>query len=452
MPIVPHRPRAGRLLDVLVIALCLFVFLGLGVYHYRRLDRAQLDPAKVKELSERKFDAAATGASRDWPHWRGPNYDGVANEIGVLTEWPSDGPKVLWTAQTGEGFASVAVADGRVFTIVQDGDHEAVICWDAEKGTELWRFRYPCAYKNDYGNGPRSTPSVDGDRVYSVGATGLLHCLKAKPEQKDGEVVWKKDLQEEFGAIVPKWGVSFSPLVLGDRLYIVPGGPNGNSLAALDKKTGAILWKKHGDLAAYTSPIPATIHEQLQILVLTGKRLLGVHSDTGDILWEFPWPIENECNIASPLVVQDYVFISSYYGRGCAVLKIEKAGDAWEPSLVYKNKRMRNHLSTSVRVKDHIYGFDDSLLTCMDFRTGAVTWKERGFDKGSLVAVGDQLIIYGANGELALVEANPQEYIQKSRFLFSKQARSCWSAPVLAGGRLYVRDWEKLVCFDVRTK
>lgn len=449
MPIASHRPRSGRLLDVLVIVLCVFVFGGLGLYHYRRLDREQLDPAKVQELAGRKLEQPKKPASHDWPHWRGPNYDGLSTEIDILTAWPKEGPKQLWEAKTGEGFASVAVADGRVFTVVQDGDDEAVICWDAATGTKQWRFRYPCYYKNDFGNGPRSTPSVDGDLVFTVGATGMLHCLKTMPAGAEGKVVWKKNLQEEFGAIVPKWGISFSPLVLGDRLYIVPGGPAGNALAALDKKTGELVWKKYDDLPAYTSPIPATLHGQTQVLFLTGSRLVSVHPDTGDLLWEYPWPIENQCNIASPLVVQDYVFLSSYYGRGCAVLKI---GDDETPHLVYKNKRMRNHLGTSVRIGDHIYGFDDMLLTCMNFRTGEVLWKERGFDKGALTAFGDHLIVYGANGELALVEANPAEYVEKGRFQFSPQGRQCWSAPVLANGRLYVRDWQKLVCFDVRVK
>jgi len=152
------------------------------------------------------------------------------------------------------------------------------------------------------------------------------------------------------------------------------------------------------------------------------------------------------------LVVADYVFISSYYGRGCAVLEIKKSGDAWQATRVYKNKRMRNHLSTSVRHKEHLYGFDDQILKCMDFRTGEIIWEQEGFDKGSLVLVNDHLIVYGANGILALVEANPKEYVEKGRIEFSKQGHSCWSVPVVANGRLYVRDLERLVCFDVRAK
>jgi outer membrane protein assembly factor BamB len=453
MPIQPRRPRLGRIVDVVVVAVLFFVFAGLAVYHYRRLDRAQVDPAKLNELAKRTLDEKSA-AGADWPQWRGPNRDGVCAEAGVLIAWPEVGSKQLWEAKVGEGFASVVVAKGRVFTIFQDGDHEAIAAWNAETGQEIWRFRYPCRYKNNYGNGPRSTPSIDGDLIYAVGATGHMHCLKAFTDDPMGERVWSKNLMEEFGAAVPKWGVAFSPLVDESRVFVMPGGPNGNALAALDKLTGAILWKSQNDLASYSSPIAATIRDTRQILFLTGGRLVSVRPDTGAQLWEFPWPIENQCNIATPIVVGDYIFISSYYGRGCALFEIAKTGGVWEANPVYKNKRMRNHLATCVRHKDYLYGFDDSTLKCMNFRTGEVTWKEeeRSFGKGSVVMVNDQLIVYGANGLLALVQATPTEYTETSRFQFSAQTNSCWSAPVVANGRLYVRDQEKLVCFDVKAE
>lgn len=452
MPIVPSRPRSGRLLDVLMVALCAFVFLGLGFYHYRRLDREQIDSDRVKELAGRILDTPKSTASSDWAHWRGPNYDGVSTESQLLTTWPKMGPTRLWEATVGEGFASVAVSAGKVFSIFQDGANESVVCWDAETGKEIWRFRYACDYKNYYGNGPRATPTVAGDLVFTVGATGLLHCLKTVPATPNGEVVWKKDLQADFGGIVPKWGVSFSALVQEKRVFVVPGGPGGNALAALDTQTGAVLWKTQDDTAGYTSPIPAKLHGQHQILFFTGKRLVSVHSESGEVLWEFPWQTENDCNIASPLVVQDYVFISSYYGRGCALLKIDKSASGWETSVVYKNKRMRNHIGTSVRIDDHLFGFDDKLLKCMNFRTGEILWEQEGFDKGSLAAFGKNLVVYGANGQLALVEANPKGYVENGRLAFSNQGHSCWSVPVIADGRLYVRDQERLVCFDIRSK
>ncbi len=336
MPIKSCRPRPGRIIDVVVITVLLIVFAGLAVYHYRRLDRAQVDPAKLNKLAQRTLEEHKSSGG-DWPQWRGPNRDGVCTETGIRTTWPESGPTQLWEAKVGEGFASVVVAKKRVFTIFQDGDHEAIAAWNAETGKEIWRFRYPCHYSNNYGNGPRSTPSIDGDLIYAVGATGLMHCLKAFTDEPTGERVWSKNLLEEFGAAVPKWGVAFSPLVDDNRVFIMPGGPNGNSFAALDKRIGTILWKSQDDRASYSSPVAATIHGQRQIVFLTGSRLVSVRPDAGAQLWEFPWPIENQCNIATPIAVGDYVFISSYYGRGCSLLEIAKTGSVWEANPVYKN-------------------------------------------------------------------------------------------------------------------
>ena len=448
MPIHPCRPRFGRLVDAIGLTLLFLFFSGLAVYHYSRLDREQEDPDLAKETAGGVPDGPSP-ATNDWPQWRGPNRDGVSSETDILADWPTDGPKALWEANVGDGFASVAVAKGRVFTIFQDGANEAVVAWNAATGKELWRHSYECSYKNSYGSGPRSTPSVDGDFVYTVGGTGIMHCLKAFSENPKGEVVWSKKLLVEFAAPTAQWGVAFSPLVEGDRVFIMPGGPNGNSLAALDKKTGAILWKKHDDHASYSSPIAATIHEQRQILFLTGGRLVSVKPDTGEQLWDYPWPVQQDCNIATPIVARDFVFISTGYAVGCALLKVNKDGDTLTPKRLYKNPRMKNHFSTCVRYKGHLFGFDDSTLTCMNLLTGKVEWKERGFGKGSVLLVNDRLIVYGDNGLLALAEANPTEYVERGRFQFSTQS-SCWSVPVVSNGRLYVRDQEKLVCFDVK--
>jgi outer membrane protein assembly factor BamB len=454
MPIHPGRPRSGRVLDIAVMALLFLVFAGLALYHYRRIDRSLEDPELAKEASELKLDEPAKtreskDTGNDWPQWRGPNRDGVSTET-IVAAWPKNGPPVLWQAKVGEGFASVAVAKGRVYTIFQAGSDEAVVCWDEKTGHEIWRHAYPCRYKNSYGSGPRATPTVDGEFVYTLGATGILHCLKAFTANPQGEIVWTKNLKDEFNAPIPQWGFAFSPLVEGDRLFVLPGGPAGNALAALDKNTGAVLWRKCDDRAGYSSPIAANFFGERQILFLTGSRLVSVKPETGAQLWDFPWPVENDCNIATPIVVKDSVFLSASYTVGCTRLKIEKHGETLKPRQMYKNARMRNHFSTSVRYKDHLFGFDDITLVCMNFVTGKVAWKESGFDKGSVLLVGDQLIVYGANGRLALAEANSLEYVERARFKFSEQGHSCWSVPVVANGRLYVRDQERLVCFDVR--
>jgi outer membrane protein assembly factor BamB len=440
------------LLPWLLFALAAFVFFGLAVYHFRRLGRGDVDPERASELAKHEFSEPKSVG--DWPQWRGPNRDGASTETGLLTEWPKDGPPIMWQAKTGEGFASVVVAAGRAYTIFQDGRRETVACWDAVTGKEIWRFGYEVryknsyGYKNDYGNGPRSTPSVDGDRIFAVGATGIMHCL----DSANGKKVWSRDLLAEFNAKIPEWGVAFSPLVFGERVFIMAGGPSGQGIAALDKNTGVTLWQQHDDGASYSSPVAAKFHNHQQILFLTGGRLISVVPDTGDLLWSYPWPVQQQINVATPIVMDDYVFISTGYNRGCALLKIEKDAQAWQARLVYKNRNMRNHFSSSVRHKDHVYGFDDNDLKCLNLRNGEIAWEEDGFDKGSVLLVGDQLVVYGANGILALAEATPKAYVEKSRFQFSAQSSRCWSVPVVANGLLYVRDQEKLVCFDVRAK
>ncbi len=450
MPMHPRRLRPGRIIDWVVLFALAFVFVGLAFYHYRRLDQQQRNAELSEELAKSTLDEPAPKkASNDWPQWRGPNRDGVSSETGILRAWPMGGPTKLWTKNIGAGFASFAVADNRVVTTFQDGDAEAVVAYDAATGEELWRFRHLAYYKNNFGDGPRSTPTIDGDFIFSLGGAGVFHCLKAKPGEMQVERVWSVDLVKVFGARTPMWGFAHSPLVDGDRIYIMPGGRDGNGLAALDKATGTVLWKKHDDEAGYASPISAEFSGARQVLFFTGSRLVAVTPESGEQLWDYSWRVENNCNIATPIVVGDYVFISSGYNKGCAVLKIEKAGEMWQPALVYSHRKMRNHFSSSVRLGDYLFGFDDSNLACMNFRTGQVLWKERGFDKGSVLLVEDQLIVYGENGILALAEANPKAYTEKSRFTFSENGRACWSVPVVANGKLYVRDQKRLVCFDV---
>jgi outer membrane protein assembly factor BamB len=441
-------PSSWSLRAWVVLALLGFVTAGFAAYHYGKRDYTRHDRAQLQVLSTQPL-VVHHAPSNDWPQWRGPQRDGVSTEIGLLAQWPSGGPPLLWENPIGEGHASIAVAKERLFTMLRQGEREAVVCWDARTGNEIWRCEYPCDYQNDHGSGPRSTPAVDGDCVYAVGANGMMHCLKAFTDQPGGEIVWKKDLSREFHAETPKWGVSFSPLVEGDRVFIQPGGPNGGSLAALDKRTGKILWSQCDDPASYSSPIAATLHGERQMLFFTANRLVSLDPGTGSQLWDYAWPSDQQCNIATPIVVHDYVFISSGYGPGCAVLKINKANDTWSAALVYSHRRMRNHFSICVRHDDCLYGFDHGVLTCMNFRTGEIRWKTRGFDKGSLLLVNDRLIVYGETGILAMAEATPEAYRETARFEFATQG-PCWSVPVIANGRLYVRAPNKLACFDVR--
>jgi outer membrane protein assembly factor BamB len=434
---------------VLIVAL-LGVFGALASYHFFFSGRLFNDPDKIRELQAANLPVQTSqpGPS-DWPQWRGPNRDGVSTETGFSTDWPKSGPKKLWSQPAGNGFSSLAVADGRVVTMLQDGADEAVACWEADSGKELWRFRYPCRYVNSFGSGPRATPTIAGELVYTVGGTGIMHCLKMQPASAVGEAVWRKDLLDEFTASNLEWGVSFSPLVEGDLVYTNPGGGNGNSLAAFDKRTGELKWKALDDAAGYSSPLAVTIGGKRQVLFFTGAGLVSVAPDNGRLYWRFPWTTPHGCNIATPIVVQDYVFISTGYNRGCAVVKIQPQADgSLSPARVYENNKMCNHFASSVRYKDHLYGFNNTFLTCMNFRTGEVAWKERGFEKGALLIADGYLIVLGEGGNLAVAKADAEKFEKLAEFQAS--SKKCWTVPVLANGRLYVRDEEQVACFDLR--
>jgi outer membrane protein assembly factor BamB len=417
-------------------------------------ERHEEDPRLVQEatqaLAEVTPGPAPAARGTDWPQWRGPLRDGISRETDVRTDWPADGLPKLWEAPIGPGYSSVVAADGRAITMTADDRTESVICWDAATGQEKWRHTYDRpgeAGFGGYGPGPRSTPTIDGDRVFSVGGTAILHCL----ETATGKVVWWKDLVAEFGGRVPNWGVAFSPLVEGELLLTMPGGSNGSSVVALDKRTGGVVWKNLSDAPGYSSPIAATLAGWRQVVCFTGEAVVGVQPGDGRELWRYPWQTNYNCNIATPIVSGDYVYVSSDYGKGCALLKIAADANQLSARRVYENNKMRNHFGTSVLVDRHLYGFDESgYLVCMEFATGQVAWRERGFNKGSLLAVGGQLVILGENGKLALADATPKAYHERASFRASHER--CWTMPTLADGRLYVRDETRLVCYDVRKK
>jgi outer membrane protein assembly factor BamB len=257
---------------------------------------------------------------------------------------------------------------------------------------------------------------------------------------------------EEFHAKVPQYGVSFSPLVEGNLVYVAPGGPNGGSIAAFDKRSGALAWQALDDPMGYSSPLMITAAGVRQLLVFTNKALVSLSPGDGTILWRFAWQTSGGFNIATPIAFDNYVFLSSAYGKGCALLEISTNADgSLCAESVYEHNRMRNYFASSVRYRDHIYGFDNSDLTCMDIRSGQVLWRvkgDRGFKKGSLLIADGNLIVLGEYGKLALADATPDGYRERSSFQVSEN--KCWTVPVIAGGRLYIRDENCLRCLDLR--
>jgi outer membrane protein assembly factor BamB len=385
-------------------------------------------------------------AKTDWPQWRGPNRDGISKETGLLKTWPDGGPSVVWKSPIGDGYSSVSISQGRIYTMDSKGKEEYVVCLDQATGKELWRSKTDAVFESGQGDGPRSTPTVDGNWVYALGANGMLVALSAN----DGKKIWSHDLRTEFESGIPKWGTSTSPIVEKDLLLVDVGGKTGFSLMAFNKKDGTIAWKSHTDKQGYSSPIAVTVGGVRQILFFTGTALVSV-SPSGQVYWKYPWRTDWDANIATPVfIAPDKVFISSAYGVGAAVVKITAGDGKASVQEVWKNKVMENHFNSSVLYQGNLYGFDNAVLKCIDANTGAEKWKETGFGKGSLILADGTLIVLGERGQLALVEANPSAYkeIAKAQPLPGKT----WTMPALAGGKLYLRDQKQIVVLDVSGK
>ncbi|HVG34567.1 MAG TPA: PQQ-binding-like beta-propeller repeat protein [Pyrinomonadaceae bacterium] len=384
----------------------------------------------------------------EWPQWRGPNRDGISKETGLLKQWPTDGPPLAWKAKgAGIGYSSMSISQGRLYTMGLRGDSEYVIAFDVATGKEVWATVNGKAYRDDRGDGPRGTPTVDGDKLYALGGNGDLSCLEART----GRAVWKMNILQKFGGSNIGWGISESPLVLGDRVLVNAGGP-GASIVALNKKDGTVLWKTQSDKAGYSSAIPLQVGGKTQVVFFTQERALGIDPADGKVLWEYSRPANNVANVATPVARANRVWISSDYGTGGGLVEIKADAKGVTASEVYFTKEMRNHHSSSVLVGDHLYGFSSGILTAMRFDTGEVAWKDRSVGKGSLVYADGHRYCLSENGVVGLVEATPTAYREKGRFRIQQENLPTWAHPVIAGGRLYIRDQDTIYAFDVREK
>jgi outer membrane protein assembly factor BamB len=389
-----------------------------------------------------------TGGSGEWPQWRGPNRDGISTETGLLKAWPADGPPRIWkTNGLGNGYSTVAISKGRIFTMGVKGDREFVIALDAADGRPRWVQVHGGRFSNDRGDGPRGTPTIDGDRLFALGGKGDLSCM----DIASGKIIWTMNILAKFGGSNIHWGMSESPLVLGDRLLVNPGGPNA-SIVALNKKDGSVLWKTQSDQAGYSSAIPFEVAGIPQAVFFTHQRAIGVDIRNGNLLWDYLQVANRTANVATPIVKGNRVFLSSDYGTGCALLEIKPNGSGVMAQEVYFNREMKNHHSSSVLVGDTLYGFSSAILTAMRFDNGDVAWKDRSVGKGSLVYADGHLYCYSEKGVVGLVEATPKGYTEKGRFTIPQESLPTWSHPVVSGGRLYLRDQDNLYAFDVRDK
>ncbi len=410
-----------------------------------------------------KPDRTPPAKNADWPQWRGPARDGISAEVGLLKEWPKGGPALLWDSRkvnggtsVGTGFSSLAVTQGKIFTM---GDAKAqagfVYCLNADTGKELWKTKVGPAQ----GDGPRCTPTVDSDRVYTLTRQGLLHCLKIS----DGSVLWQKDFKKEFGGrMMSGWDYSESPTIDGDKLICTPGGKTA-IMVALNKLSGDLYWKCEAPAnsgAGYASIVIAKVGGVRQYITLTGRELglIGVDAETGKFLWNYQKIANGTANIPTAIVKDDLVFTSTGYGAGAALLKLVpdgKGGITAQEQYFLKGNQLQNHHGGVIMLGDYIYGghgHNNGMPFCLNWKTGKFAWApERGPGNGSaavLFADGHLYFRY-ESGEMALIEATPSGYHLKSSFR-PQIGGNGWPHPVIYHGRLYLRGNDQIFCYDIK--
>jgi outer membrane protein assembly factor BamB len=406
----------------------------------------------------------------DWTRFLGPTGNSVSTETGILTQWPKEGLRVVWSKRLGGGYAMPAISRGRAFVFDRDGDEQRLQCLKSETGDLSWTFKYPTDYvdKYNYSGGPRSFPVVDGDRVYIFGPEGMLHCVGAA----DGKERWKVDTAKEFGVVQNFFGTGSTPVVEGDLLLVMIGGSppgsdkipfarlksNGTALVAFDKITGKVRYKVGDDLAAYASPVLATTQGRRWCFLLARSGLLGIEPASGKTIFQHPWRARafESVNASSPVVVGDRVFISETYGPGSALLKVKPDGveELWsDASKPADEKSMQCHWMTPIHVDGYLYGCSgrhphEAELRCIELATGKIMWQKLRLSRTSLLQADGHFLCLGESGNLRLLKINPKRY-EEVALMRQVDSEPCWAAPILSHGLLYIRGGDMLVCLEL---
>ena len=398
------------------------------------------------------FTLGQVAIADDWPRWRGANHDDISTETGLLKSWPSGGPKRLWLSKDiGIGYSTPVVAKGKLFILGTKDEKEHLFAKAVKTGDTLWAIPLNSVFSNNWGNGPRGAATVDGEKVYALGAKGGLVCASAA----DGKIFWKVDLVDDLGGKAPYWGYSESVLVDGDLVICTPGGGEG-TLAALDKNTGKVKWRSGDwkDGAQYSSPVPATINGRRQIVQLTQKTLAGVSALNGKVLWKNAWPGRTAV-IPTPIIQGNQIYISSGYGVGCRKITLGIDDSVRED---YSNRNMKNHHGGVLLKGGHLYGYSDGRgWTCQNLKTGEVVWDSKKLGKGCIFYADNRLYCMDeGSGTVVLASADTKGWKEHGRFKLEPQtelrkpAGRIWTHPVVSNGVLYLRDQELLFAFDVK--
>jgi outer membrane protein assembly factor BamB len=390
-------------------------------------------------------------AGSDWPQWRGPDRDGVSKETGLLRQWPASGPTRLWQiSNLGAGYGSIAIQGDRIFVQSLLGGQSTVASLNLADGGMIWSKALGPTTEDDRGPGPRGTPTVDGDRLYVLTESGDLACLKTQ----DGGLLWHRNILKDFGGPNPEWLISESPLIEGNKVIVTPGG-SGAGVVALDKLSGKTIWtsKELSDTAGYSSVISADVQGVRVLMTLTDRRAgVGLRASDGKLLWSYPRVANRTANIATPVFFDNRVFYTSDYGTGGALLGLTAKAGTVMAQEIYFTRELKNHHGGVVLVNGYLYGFNSSILTCLEFATARMMWRDRSVGKGSLTYADGHLYLLSEDNVVGLAEASPTGYVEKGRFEIEDQGWPSWVHPVVSGGRLYIRNQGTLASYDIRTR
>jgi outer membrane protein assembly factor BamB len=437
------------------------------IEQHREAQRAEADPTAPPALAVDPLTSVADSAAPPaetvpdaavppptapalpsyWTDFRGPLRDGHYREQPVNLDWPAAGLRPVWKQPIGGGYASFVIARGRAFTIEQRGGQEVAAAYDVLTGRELWTNRWTATFRESMGgDGPRATPTWDDGRVYVLGGEGELRCI----DEETGNTLWRTNILQDAGAENLQWGMAASPLVVDDTVVVLPGGPNGRSIMAYDKRKGNSAWSALDDRQAYSSPMLVTLGGTRQILVFSATRLMGVTPEAGELLWEYPWKTMYDVNASQPVVLGDNrVFISTGYGTGAAVVELARAaGGRFTVREVWRNIRMKNQFTSSVLHEGFLYGLDESILGCVNAETGEPMWKGGRYGYGQVMLVEGHLIVLTEDGSIVLVRATPEAHQEVVRFPVLEG--KTWNHPAMGYGYLLVRNLNEMAAFDLR--
>jgi outer membrane protein assembly factor BamB len=410
-----------------------------------------LVPNLAWRWSSDSFVSGDTPSTRNlltnYPQFLGPHRNATLTDIHINPDWDQHPPKLLWRKSVGEAWSAFAVFKEFAITQEQHDDDEAVVCYDLLTGQEKWRHEDTTRFQNPLaGIGPRATPTIVDNRVYTLGATGILNCLDLSTGQK----VWSRNILKDTQANVPEWGLSGSPLILNDKVIVSPGGPNNQSLMAYHKNTGEIIWGGGNKQAGYSSPSLATVAQTDQILIFNNRQVAGHDPVSGQLLWQHPWP--NSQHVAQPVPISDdRLFVSSGYGVGSQLIQITQNDPGqFSATTLWKNNRLKAKFTNVVHKDGYIYGLDDGILVCLDIETGQRKWKRGRYGHGQLILVEDLLLIQTEHGDVVLVEATPEDHKERARFP-ALDSRT-WNNPTFAAPYLLVRNDREAACYELTLK